>query len=216
MSSEKPRRLPGCLRVKPLKLDLPDKPDPMAGQLTGTPEGEGTTYYSYFQLQKHSQWCWVAVASSMCSYYYRPQAGYTQETIFCGVKGLAQGTCSAPNYTDDTCDKPGRLDASMSYAKVLAEAMPAPPPSVQDLRLELLNDRPFALRLESVANQEDGHFVAISGYTNATGNAPAMWYVCDPWIGKNFVSVAKFPQEYSPNPGSTWSFTYYGGKMGVL
>lgn len=216
MDTSNEQRLPNCLSLKRLSLDPPAQAK--AGELMATPGGGATTNYpAFFEVQQHTRWCWAAVTTGLGN-YYQSQYGrtYTQLGLYCAIFGLLQSQCTGSAYTDSVCNQSYELEGPMKYVGVFKKSVQGTP-SRQVLRLELVNDRPFAVKLSSNTGN-DGHFVVISAYnlrtTSGSSDPVAMWYVCDPWGAglRRWVVCDTFPEKYPGDPDATWAYTYYTGR----
>ncbi|CAM3529822.1 Peptidase C39-like domain-containing protein [Bordetella sputigena] len=214
MDTTNEQRLPNCLSLKRLSLEgaAPAK----GSELVATPGGGASTSYpNFFQEQQHTHWCWAAVSTALGNYYQsQTWSTFTQLQLYCAMFGLTPSQCTGTRYTDSLCNRDYQLIPPMQYVGVFRKGVIGTP-SRNALRIELVNDRPFAVHLNPNTGADEGHFVVISAYSPGTsGNSLALWYVCDPWAAglMRWVVCDTFPERYPGDPNSTWDYTYYTAK----
>jgi hypothetical protein len=150
--------------------------------------------------QRHSNWCWAAVAASIAS-FYEAATRWSQCAVAdaelrrsdcCGAGG--SGACNVGGYLRTALALVGHLDdwiqASSTFAAVI---------------VEIDGGRPLCARTRWVGG--GAHFVALFGYNGAGGPSGVdLVSVGDPGYGNSDVSYAEFRDGYRGS--GTWTHSY--------
>jgi hypothetical protein len=181
------------------------------------------------ETQMHDQWCWSAVAKSVCSYYDRnttwTQCTLANAVIFGDSMTPAPQSCCDYGVGDVApCNQPNSLKTALwttqnlSLHKVVV-AQGAVPQAAQtalqnalsDLQGEVDQQRPHGIRV--LWNGGGAHFVVATGYYPA-GAGSADWLIIqdpepgsDDPTGTSYVLAATFPVLYRLR--GSWADSYF-------
>jgi hypothetical protein len=163
-----------------------------------------------FQIehQCRDQWCWAAVAASICGFYeddpLPTQCELANQFLFPGQD------CCQPGASE-VCNIPYALDLVLNQLGHLVQ----PPQGVvafEDLDLEVSQkQQPIALRI-MFSDMVTAHFVVVVGSaTDDTGNHVVK--IADPSSAAgNMTTIAFSALGNDYRPGSTWDQTYFTAK----
>jgi len=164
-------------------------------------ESSGASQLAFtIQHQRHSNWCWAAVAASIAS-FYDAATRWSQCAVAdaelgrsdcCGAGG--SGACNVGGYLRTALTLVGHLDDWTPVSSTLAAVM-----------VEINGGRPLCARIRWVGG--GAHFVAVFGY-NAAGRSSGadLVSVGDPWYGNSDISYAEFRDAYRGS--GTWTHSY--------
>jgi hypothetical protein len=164
-----------------------------------------------FQIehQAKDQWCWAAVATSICGFYkddtVPTQCGLANQFLFSGED------CCQPDASDDT-NTPFALDIVLNTFGHLVE----PPQGVvafEDLDQEITtNKQPVAVRI-MFSDLVTAHFLVVIGCAIDDGGAQ-MLKIADPSNATgNVTSIEYLALRNDYRPGATWDQTYFTKKV---
>lgn len=196
------------------RLDVNDTSAPIPGTLTSilaqpatwgdssagdTPELHASrSLLLIMQHQEQTQWCWAAVSVSVAIFYHTT----TFKQCDMANWAFAQTTCCVDGSTAQ-CNKPSTLLAALTHVGHMnrhhRRALNLP-----ETIAEINGDHPVGVGIAWTGG--GGHFVAIDGYSTATGTAPATIAVADPWYGSSIVVFSTFAANYQG--GGNWAETY--------
>jgi hypothetical protein len=150
------------------------------------------------QGQQCTNWCWAAVAVSICR-YYDPNCSWTQCSLVnaelnrtdCCLAPLCRAGCNIPWYLDRALSRTGNLRSWSSGAASFTEV---------DQEIDAVH--PIGVRIGW--NGGGGHFVAIYGYHSGL----SMVAVADPW-GPQYSDVVYSTLVTAYLGSGSWSDTYY-------
>jgi len=149
--------------------------------------------------QLHSNWCWVAVATSV-ALFYRPQIKWTQCRV--ANSNLGRKNC-CQNAANGKCNKIGHLQDSLSTVRHARRpryiTRPVP---FADVRAEIDAGRPVCVRTQWAGGQV-GHVMAVTGYDTEY----ELLTVDDPLYGKSHVDYDTFCTDYRGS--GSWTRSYY-------
>jgi hypothetical protein len=157
------------------------------------------------QKQEKSQWCWAAVASSICRFYQDDNAP-TQCELANQFLGAGEDCCR-PDASDN-CDIPFPVDIALnSLGHMVQPALGAV--MFEDLNGEITdNQHPVVVRI-TFADLPTSHFVVVIGCaTNENGDQ--VLKIADPsQAAGNCTSIeySAFKNDFKPN--ATWDMTYF-------
>lgn len=174
--------------LAPLPLDL--KP---AATAATPPRTQVLDYVTQNQFQ--TNWCWVAVATSIAA-YYTPATTWTQCKFVNAVNGWA-GCCNSP--TPAYCNIGGQVDVAMSKSGNLGYVSPTTP-TFGTFCGTIDAGTPLVVNVSWDAG--GAHSVTLYGYTT-----PQVVYIADPDLGYSAMNYGDFPTKY--HTGSTWTDTVY-------
>jgi Papain-like cysteine protease AvrRpt2 len=165
----------------------------------GPAKGQSHRLDFRIQHQRHSNWCWAAVAASV-ALFYRPARKWTQ----CAVANseLGRKDCCRKG-AGGKCNLIGHLQDSLT---VVGHA--TTPPFVvgtvgfDRAQAEIDSGRPLGARTQW-AGGGTGHFVTIVGYHSAVD----LLTVDDPLYGRSHVDYRTFCTDYRRS--GTWTHSYY-------
>jgi hypothetical protein len=151
------------------------------------------------QHQRHSNWCWAAVSTSV-ALFYQPAGKWTQ----CAVANneLGRKDCCRTG-AGGKCNMIGHLQDSLT---VVGHA--TTPPFVvgavgfDRAQAEIDGGRPLGARTQW-AGSKIGHFVTIVGYHRAV----ELLTVDDPLYGRSHVDYRTFCTDYRGS--GSWTHSYY-------
>jgi hypothetical protein len=151
------------------------------------------------QHQRHSNWCWAAVATSV-ALFYQPAGKWTQCVV--ANSALGRKDCCRKG-AGGTCNVIGHLQNSLT---VVGHAT-APPHVVgtagfDRAQAEIDGGRPLGARTQWEGG-DTGHFVTIVGYHRVV----ELLTVDDPLYGRSHVDYRTFCTDYRGS--GTWTHTYY-------
>jgi papain like cysteine protease AvrRpt2 len=151
------------------------------------------------QQQQQTEWCWAAVATSICL-FYSPGGGQSQCDLANGQ--LGQTTCCQDGSTA-ACNQPWYLDSALSATGNLDHYTSSPAP-LQDIGQQVDGSRPLAIRIGWEGG--GGHFIVITGYDDsAPGNE--MIAINDPVSGPSIWSYNSLVSSYEGS--GTWTHSYF-------
>ncbi len=150
------------------------------------------------QGQECTNWCWAAVAVSICR-YYNPNCNWTQCTLVnaelsrtdCCLNPLCKAGCNIAWFLDRALSRTGNLRLWSSGAA-----------SFTDVSNEIDSDHPIGVRIAWTGG--GAHFVAIYGYHSSLN----MVAVADPW-GPQYSDVVYSTFVASYQGSGSWSETNY-------
>ena len=155
--------------------------------------------------QKQSQWCWAAVAISICRFYSDqnwPSQCQLVNDVFSGTSG---GDCCQDGSSSE-CDMPWDLRDVLNRAKHLQQPVRGVI-SFQDLTNEIEARRPVAARI--LLADMTAHFVVLVGCSEDDDGA--QWVkVADPSDASGSLTtipVSAFLNDYKP--GANWDQSYF-------
>jgi Papain-like cysteine protease AvrRpt2 len=155
--------------------------------------------------QAQDQWCWAAVAASICRFY-------EDETVQteCGLANrfLSPGTDCCRDGKSDDCNIPFALDLVLNQLQHLVQP-PRGVVAVEDLSREItVNQRPVALRI-MFSDGFTAHFVVIIGCATEESGAQVV-KVANPSDATGSVTSIEYSALVSDyRPGATWDQTYF-------
>lgn len=163
-----------------------------------------------FQIehQGRDQWCWAAVAASICR-FYRDDPIPTQ----CGLANqflLSGEDCCHPEASDN-CNIPFALDMVLNQLGHLVQP-PQGPVTFEDLDEEIgKKQQPLALRI-MFSDMVTAHFVVVIGCAiDDTGKQVVK--IADPSdAAGNIASIEYTALGNDYRPGATWDQTYFTAK----
>jgi Papain-like cysteine protease AvrRpt2 len=160
-----------------------------------------------FQIehQLQDQWCWAAVAASICG-FYQDSVRQTQCQLANQFLSPIQDCCQ--NGKSDDCNIPFALDLVLNQLNHLVQ----PPRGVvpfEDLDQEItVTQRPVALRI-MFADGFTSHFVVIVGCARAVSGGKVV-KVADPSdVTGNVTSMEYSALVSDYRPGAIWDQTYF-------
>jgi hypothetical protein len=166
------------------------------------PSGKGEYQLALsLQLQLRKNWCWAAVASSICAYYKNdnwPQlkvAWRMLDDTFDANKPVPEKI-----ITELSFDQRAQLEQALQQVGCLASWSGARPP-FRNLMRELDAGRPLAVAIYWGTGGQ--HYVLIDGYDRHNRTIS----IKDPQIGHTIFSFDRFPQDY--RDGGEWAETYW-------
>jgi hypothetical protein len=163
-----------------------------------------------FQIQHQSkdQWCWAAVASSICG-FYRDQTVPTQCALAKQFLAVTEDCCQPD--ASDSCNVPFALDIVLNQLGHLV----LPPHGIvsfEDLNSEISdNEQPVVARI-MFSDFVTAHFVVVIGCA-IDGNGVQVLKIADPSeVAGHITSIgySAFTNDY--RPGATWDQTYFTAK----
>jgi hypothetical protein len=165
------------------EIEIQPDADTGAEELVGAPAGRTLDFTVDAQVQ--SQWCWSAVATSVCR-YYDASTNWTQCSLADAEFG--QTSCCRDGSTTD-CNKPHTLDTALRRTGNLKTWYPV---AFQSLETEIQQGRLVAARVAWRGG--GGHVVVIDGYL---GDPQQTIAVSDPSpIPSAFVPLQQFADSY--------------------
>ena len=155
--------------------------------------------------QQKDQWCWAAVAASVCRFYrdvpVQTQCGLANRFLFPGED------CCQPDASDN-CNTPFALDLVLNQLRHLIQ----PPRGVvkfEELDREItVNQRPIAVRI-MLSDLMTAHFVVVAGCATEDSGTQLV-KIADPSNAAGNVTsleYSAFINDYKP--GANWDQTYF-------
>jgi hypothetical protein len=149
--------------------------------------------------QRHSNWCWAAVSTSV-ALFYQPAGKWTQCAVAnselgrkdCCRKG-AGGKCNVIGHLQDALTVVGHATAPPFVVGAVG---------FDRAQAEIDGGRPLGVRTQWEGG-ETGHFVTIVGYHRGVD----LLTVDDPLYGRSHVDYRTFCTDYRGS--GTWTHTYY-------
>jgi hypothetical protein len=162
------------------------------------------------QHQNRDQWCWAAVASSMCG-FYQDQTAPTQCQLANQFLFPGEDCCQAG--ASDTCNTPFALSLVLNQLGHLVQ----PPRGVvafEDLDQEInVNRQPVVVRI-TFSDQVTSHFVVVMG-TAIEASGTQVLNIADPSQGTGSVTSMEYLTLRDDfKPGARWDETYFTAKEG--
>jgi hypothetical protein len=151
------------------------------------------------QRQRHSNWCWAAVATSVAR-FYRPDVKWTQCEV--ANEQLGSKICCRKGARGK-CNKVGHLKYSLrtvEHARRPIEIKRAVPFS--KVREEIDADNPVCVRTVWRGSQM-GHFLAIVGHLREC----ELLTIADPFFGSSYWHYRAFREDYRHS--GQWKNSYY-------
>jgi len=154
------------------------------------------------QKQQQTNWCWAAVSTSV-SLFLNQQSNWTQCKV--ANSALQCKTCCGVGAGGKDCNKPWYLDKALNVVEVACRTQDAPTNFV-DVQTQIDKGQPLGCRIRW--NEYEGHFVALTGYTDSS---PTQYLeVADPGEGTTSdVPYNQFCSAYR-NAG-TWTHSFFVG-----
>jgi hypothetical protein len=156
--------------------------------------------------QTRDQWCWAAVASSICGFYQDDavtQCGLANQFVFSGED------CCQPGASDN-CNIPFALDVVLNHFGHLVQ----PPQGVvafEDLDHEITQKKqPVALRI--IFSDMTAHFVVVVGCAIDNSGTQVLKIADPSKAGANMTSIEYSALQNDYRPGATWDQTYFTAK----
>jgi hypothetical protein len=162
-----------------------------------------------FQIESQSQdqWCWAAVAASVCT-FYNDETAPTQ----CGLANqfLFSAGCCQDGASDD-CNIPFALDIVLNKLGHLVQPARGVVP-FEDLDHEIaVNQQPVVARI-MFSDLVTAHFVVVIGSALDEGGTQVV-KVADPSeAAGNVTSIPYATLVNDYRPGATWEQTYFTAK----
>jgi Papain-like cysteine protease AvrRpt2 len=158
--------------------------------------------------QQQDQWCWAAVAISVCHHYndqrWQQQCDLVNK-IFAPIRG-SDDCCQ--DGTSDNCNIPWSLSDALNTTGHLVQPVQGVV-SFEDLRQEIeVRQRPVAIRI-TFSDLIAHHFVVIAGCMQ-TANGKQWVRVADPSQltgDATSIEYASLLNDY--RPGATWDESYF-------
>lgn len=156
------------------------------------------------QRQCQTQWCWAAVASSVCGFFGSPNGPSGTPWKQCEIvnRAHALGVCCQEGASPE-CNRDGMLDQALEIVSHLAGPATGKAEDIEYIAREIDSGRPVGVRIQW--RQGDGHFVVITGYS-MTGGVPLV-HVDDPWYDPGTYPLEVFLSAYQSGRGY-WNDTY--------
>lgn len=148
------------------------------------------------QHQQQTNWCWSAVAVSVCR-FFNPKCSWTQCSLV-NVEFGRNDCCN--NGSSNNCNRPWYLDKALTRTGNL-QSWSDGTASIENIMREINSGHPICMRIGWSGG--GGHAVAIGGYNFAQ----RMVAVEDPWYGSSTVPLDTFISSYKGS--GTWTHTYY-------
>jgi hypothetical protein len=163
-----------------------------------------------FQIERQGrdQWCWAAVAASICGFYQDEavptQCGLANQFLFPG-EDCCQATAS------DNCNIPFALDLVLNQLGHLVQP-PQGVVSFEDLNHEITgNSQPVAVRI-MFSDLVTAHFVVVIGCA-IDDRGTQVLKIADPSeVAGNVTSIGYSALMNDYRPGATWDQTYFTAK----
>jgi hypothetical protein len=148
--------------------------------------------------QEQTNWCWAAVAAGVAAHY---GAVWQQ----CDIAGLELGQhCCTAGKNSGVCNVPYFLDLALTrvghFETMKDTAVPLSPYVIA----EISADRPLGVRVGWGGAGDDGHFLAIAGYSTI---GEQFVDVEDPWWSASTVPYAVLRSAYQGD--GSWTHTYW-------
>jgi hypothetical protein len=155
--------------------------------------------------QKNTQWCWAAVAVSICRYYKDnrwPQQCALVNDIFVPIRG----STDCCQNSDFPCDTPWALDEVLSQSNHLGQSFGVV--GFGQLNREITANRPIGVRI-NFGGILGFHFIILAG-AFVTQDGTQMVKVADPSLASgniNSIQYDTLTDDYKP--GAIWDQTYF-------
>ena len=161
----------------------------------------------HIEHQAKDQWCWAAVAASVCRFY---QDAQTQTQCGLANQFLSPGEDCCQDDASDNCNTPFALDIVLNQLRHLVQ------PSRGVVQFEELdhevavNQRPVAVRV-MLSDLLTSHFVVVVGCAIEAGIEIVK--VADPSDATgNMTSIPYSALANDYRPGALWDQTYFTAK----
>ena len=163
-----------------------------------------------FQIEQQAkdQWCWAAVAASICDFYQddpvTTQCGLANRFLFPGED------CCQPDASDN-CNIPFAIDIVLNQLGHLARSQPGFV-DFEDIDREItLNRQPVVVRI-MFSDMITAHFLVVIGSV-LDDSGTQMLKVADPsGAAGNLTSIGYSALKNDYRPGATWDQTYFTAK----
>ena len=164
-----------------------------------------------FQIehQGRDQWCWAAVAASICSFYrddiLPTQCELANQFLFPG-----EDCCQAG--ASDNCNIPFALDIVLNGLGHLAQPQRGVI-TFEDLNHEItVNQQPVAVRI-MFSDLVTAHFVTIIGCAMDESGSQLLKIADSSDVAGNVTSIGYSALIDDYRPGATWDQTYFTSKQ---
>lgn len=163
-----------------------------------------------FQIEQQAkdQWCWAAVAASICGFYQddpvTTQCGLANQFLFPGED------CCQPGASN-SCDIPFAIDIVLNQLGHLARSQSGFV-EFEDLDHEItVSQQPVVVRI-MFSDMITAHFVVVIG-SALDDSGTQVLKVADPsGATGNLTSIAYSALKNDYRPGATWDQTYFTAK----
>jgi hypothetical protein len=158
------------------------------------------------QHQKHSDWCWAAVASSISEHFSRTSP-WCQCKLAREMTKRKKHCCGHPftkNLAEE-CNQPWYLDRALKIVKRLDGKAKEGRLSYSQIKKQINEGRPVCVRIQW-GREGAGHFVVISGCQKSS-RGDRWLYVEDPFYGNSTWEFREFCTNYQYADGH-WTHTF--------
>jgi len=143
------------------------------------------------QRQRHSEWCWAAVSTSV-ELFFDPSSKLEQCRVV--SRELHKACCRQLDRDQvKTCNIPETLDGPLSKLGWLKKGPNSGPMSFEAIRREIDEGRPVGVRIQWRADGKltGGHFIVIAGYRVTEAGVPFL-FLRDPFFPASQMTYKSF------------------------
>jgi len=154
------------------------------------------------ERQSQSNWCWVAVATSVAN-FFRPEDRWTQCKLANAVLPVSVDCCRAGECKE--CDQPWQLEAALQRTHHLDQYIPSAV-DPHKVTAQIHGGAPVCIRIRWTDNGAT-HFLGVSG-VHYGPDERVYFELTDPIYRESSVSVSDLFRSYQQR-SCLWTDTYY-------